>query len=139
VPLPFHPPPGQIVICDFDGFKEPEIVKRRPAIIVSPRLRGRDGLCSVLPISTTAPRRELPHHFQLTIEPALPAPYGEQQVWVKCDMVCTVGFHRMNLPWYKDSGGARQYVNQYVDPDDLLAIQRCMLGYLGFADLARYL
>ena len=79
------------------------------------------------------------HHFQLRIDPALPAPYPEQDVWVKCDMVYTVGYHRLNLPWYQDEHGKRQYVNQYVGEDDLVAIQRCMLAALGFQDLARYL
>ena len=79
------------------------------------------------------------HHFRLRIDPALPAPYPEQDVWVKCDMVYTVGFHRLNLPWHQDENGKRQYVNQYVSEDDLLAIRRCMLAALGFQELARYL
>lgn len=135
MPLPFHPPAGQIVICDFQGLKAPEIIKRRPAIVMSPRLRGRSGLCTVLPISTTAPRPEQPYHYNLTIDPPLPLPYAEPSVWVKCDMIYTVGFHRLNLPWYQDVGGQRQYLNQYVDPEDLAAIQRCMLTALGFPHL----
>lgn len=139
MPLPFNPPPGQIVICDFHGLKEPEIIKRRPAIVVSPRLRGRKELCSVLPISTTDPHEEMAHHFSLRIDPALPVPYPEQDVWVKCDMIYTVGYHRLNLPWWMDEAGKRNYVNQYVSEDDLLAIRRCMLAALGFQELAKYL
>lgn len=137
--LPFFPPPGQIVICDFDGLKEPEIVKRRPAIVISPRKRGGPQLCTVVPISTTDPVPELPHHYRLDIAPSLPPPYSEQSVWVKCDMIYTVGHHRLNLPFYKDASGRRQFVNQYVNQDDLEAIQRCVLTALGFHDLARFL
>ncbi|EMW0555515.1 type II toxin-antitoxin system PemK/MazF family toxin [Pseudomonas aeruginosa] len=139
MPLPFYPPPGQIVVCDFEGMKAPEIVKRRPAIVISPKLRGRKGLCTVVPISTTEPHREMEHHFRLRIEPALPNPYGAQDVWVKCDMVYTVCFERLNLPWGRDGSGKRQFVNQHVSADDLQAIQRCMLAALGFGELARYL
>lgn len=135
MPLPFHPPAGQIVICDFAGLKEPEIIKRRPAVVVSPRLRGRTGLVTVLPISTTAPRPEQSYHYSLLIDPMLPRPYEKQSVWVKCDMIYTVAFHRLNLPWYQDACGSRQYVNQYVSEDELKAIQRCMITALGFPEL----
>lgn len=137
--LPFNPNPGLIVICDFDGMKEPEMTKRRPAIVVSPRSRTRAGLCTILPISCTAPQPELAHHFRLTLDPTLPDPYPEPEVWVKCDMVYSVGYHRLNLPFYKDVAGNRQYINQFVAEDDLLAIRRCMLSSLGFAELAKFL
>jgi mRNA interferase MazF len=48
--LPYHPKQGTIVICDFKGFVSPEMVKRRPAVIVSPRLRKREGLCTIVPL-----------------------------------------------------------------------------------------
>lgn len=139
MPLPFHPPAGQILICDFEGLKEPEIVKRRPVVVVSPRRRRGQVICTVVPISTTPPIPELPHHFQLQIEPALPNPYSATNVWVKCDMIYTVAAHRLCLPWYRDAGGERRYVNQYVSDDDLQVIQRCLLSSLGFSELARYL
>src|SRR3546814_2449978 len=41
-----HPPTGTILTCNFDaGFKEPEMVKRRPVIVVSPKISIRAGLC----------------------------------------------------------------------------------------------
>jgi uncharacterized protein YifN (PemK superfamily) len=52
----FHPQRGTIVVCDFRGFEAPEMQKRRPVVVVSPRLRHRDNLCTVVPLSTTAPR-----------------------------------------------------------------------------------
>jgi len=51
--LLYHPKQGAIVICDFKGFVPPEMVKRRPAVIVSPRMRKREGLCTIVPLSTT--------------------------------------------------------------------------------------
>ena len=37
MPLKFSPYPGSILRCDFQGFKEPEMVKPRPVIIISTR------------------------------------------------------------------------------------------------------
>lgn len=139
MPLPFHPNQGLIVICDFEGMKAPEMVKRRPAIVLTPRRRGGDRLTTILPVSTTPPGIELEHHYNLFVDPALPQPYTNQNVWVKCDMVYTVSLDRLNLPWYKAEGGKRQYVTQYIEQDDLEAVQRCLLTYLGFKDLARFL
>ena len=46
--------PGTLLLCDYalGGFKEPEMVKRRPVIVISPRLRHRDHLCTVVPLSS---------------------------------------------------------------------------------------
>lgn len=132
MPLPFNPPPGRIVICDFAGMISPEMTKRRPAIVVSPRIRTRPNLCTIVPISTTAPASIQDHHFELNIHPPLPDPYPAPDVWVKCDMLYTVCYERLNLPWYKDEQGKRQFVNQDISADDLSAIRRCMLKALGF-------
>lgn len=36
--LRFHPKPGTILMCDFDtGFQVPEMVKKRPVIVLSPK------------------------------------------------------------------------------------------------------
>jgi hypothetical protein len=46
--LKFHPEPGTILIRDYTtGFREPEMVKRRPIVTISPRLKRRDGLITV--------------------------------------------------------------------------------------------
>ena len=45
---------GILLLCDYarGGFQPPEMVKRRPAIVISPRLPHRDGLCTVVPVSS---------------------------------------------------------------------------------------
>ncbi len=93
-----HPVPGTIVRVDLSkGFQVPEMVKRRPAIVLSPPIPGRSFLCTVVPLSTTAPNPILPHHMQITLNPALPAPYANPNMWVKGDIVLTVAFHRLRL------------------------------------------
>ena len=36
--IPYHPEIGTVVICDFNGYIPPEMVKRRPAIVISPKI-----------------------------------------------------------------------------------------------------
>lgn len=136
----FHPEQGTIVICDFEGFVAPEMVKRRPAVVVSPRLRKRDGLCTIVPLSTTPPREVAPYHFKLHVEPVLPKPYDANFHWVKADMLYTVSFSRLYLPWEnKDVDGNRNYDVRVIDMADLLKIQQCMLHGLGLTTLTAYL
>jgi mRNA interferase MazF len=96
--LKFHPEPGTILIRDYTtGFREPEMVKRRPVVTISPRLKRRDGLITVVPLSTTPPTPVCDHHCRLTIDPALPEPFDSPEMWVKADMLATVGFARLDL------------------------------------------
>ena len=107
--IKIHPEQGTIVVCDFEGFVSPEMIKRRPAIVISPRFRSRDRLCTVVPLSTTPPNPISPYHFKLHVIPVLPAPYNAGFHWVKADMVYTVSFQRLNLPFSgKDAAGRRQ-------------------------------
>lgn len=138
--LHIHPAAGTIVICDFSWFKEPEMVKRRPAIIISPRLRGRDNLCTVVPFSTTPPNRLMPYHYKLFTDPALPDPFPEPFHWLKCDMVYTVSFDRMFMPFIgKDTSGKRIYDTRVVSNIELAEIRKCVLHGLGLEALTLHL
>lgn len=136
----FHPEPGTIVICDFRGFVAPEMVKRRPAIVVSPRLRNRGRLCSIVPLSTTAPPTVAAYHFKLHVDPPLPAPYDSRFHWVKADMVYTVSFDRLDVMHAgKDASGKRIDDIRVIDKADFTKIQECILQGLGLSNLTAYL
>lgn len=138
--IKFHPVQGAIVVCDFDGFVPPEMVKRRPAIVVSPRLRKRGGLCTVVPLSTTPPDPICPYHFKLHVAPPLPSPYNADFHWVKADMVYTVAFSRLHFLFDgKDASGKRNYDVRVIDAADLLKIQTCILHGLGLPGLTSHL
>lgn len=138
--IQFHPEQGTIVICDFAGFVSPEMIKRRPAVVVSPRLRRRNGLCTVVPLSTTPPDPICPYHFKLHVTPVLPAPYNADFHWVKADMLYTVAFSRLHIPFDgKDALGKRNYDLRVIDAADLLKIQECILHGLGLLRLTSYL
>lgn len=99
MPIIFHPDPGQIFLCDFSYFKEPEMVKNnRPVIVLSSALKGRDKLLTVVPLSTVKPEPIRPYHYLLT-KKSMPmiGIFQERESWVKGDMLYTVGFHRLNL------------------------------------------
>lgn len=130
--LSFHPKQGTIVICDFVGLISPEMVKRRPVVIVSPRFRGRDQLCTVVPLSKTPPEPEMPYHYKLYVNPTLPAPYAAPYHWVKGDMLYTLSLARLDLPFDgKTSSGKRNYITRVISPIDLLSIQQCISKGLG--------
>ena len=63
--IQFYPQPGTILICDFAGFVEPEMVKRRPVIVIGPRLRNRGNLVNIVPLSTARPGEMCPYHYKL--------------------------------------------------------------------------
>ena len=135
MPLPFNPMPGTVVICDFSGFIVPEMVKRRPAIVVSPRLRGRTNLCTIVPLSTTPPDKEQNYHYLLELKPHLPRPFDVDSCWVKGDMLYTVSYDRLNLPHVKSVAGRRVYITRIISAEDLRNIRRCILFGLGLEAL----
>jgi hypothetical protein len=79
-----HPAVGALLICDFwPGFREPEMVKRRPVVVISPKIRARAGLCTVVALSTTKPTPIMPYHCEITPHPPLPLPWLPGPIWVK--------------------------------------------------------
>lgn len=97
--LQYHPKTGMILICNYNhnGFIHPEMTKRRPVIVVSPKFRHRTNLCTVVPLSTTPPVVPQQYHYLLKIDPLLPCPFDHPEAWVKCDMVSCVSFERLDL------------------------------------------
>lgn len=140
MPLHYHPAIGTVVICDYKGFVPPEMVKRRPAIVVSPNFKYRDDLCSVVPLSTTEPDVIMPYHCKLEWSNPLPPPYNSPFHWVKADMFATVSFSRLSLPHNgKDRYGKRQYITRTVSAADLKIIRQCILNAIDLSYLTTHL
>lgn len=97
MPLSIHPEVGTILVCNYSGFREPEMVKSRLAVVISPRLKRRNNLCTVVPLSTTDPQPVEEFHHLVTLPREVPGFEGLSK-WAKCDMLATVGFHRLQLP-----------------------------------------
>ena len=130
--LAFHPSPGTVVRIDLsDGFRPPEMVKRRPAIVLSPKIAQRDSLCTIVPLSTSEPRLVLPHHLKIQFSPPLPAPYSAPEMWLKGDIVLTVAFHRLRLLFQRFEDGRRVYDERVLDPAVFEQVRACVRSGLG--------
>jgi mRNA interferase MazF len=131
--IKFAPRQGTVVTVNFDGgFREPEMVKRRLAIVISPANKERGRLVTVVPLSTTAPQKVMPYHCQIDIPFDLPAYWGKITRWVKGDMVNAVSFDRVDLLCLgKDAQGQRIYQTQTLSVEMLTKVQGCVLRSLG--------
>jgi uncharacterized protein YifN (PemK superfamily) len=136
-----HPAPGTILVCDFNGtFKEPEMVKRRCVVVLSPRIQARARLCTVVCLSSTAPAHQQQYHCQLDIRPELPLPWDSNGIWVKGDMLYSVGFHRLNLIRAgKQRDGTRIYRMETLTAEQMKELKCCALRGLGMSVLTKHL
>ncbi|WP_294210216.1 type II toxin-antitoxin system PemK/MazF family toxin [uncultured Sphingomonas sp.] len=131
MPLPYHPKPGTIVICDYTtGFRPPEMIKRRLAITISPKLKRRNDLVTVVPLSATPPMPAEKWHVELHDD--VPEPWGPGPRWAKCDMVATVGYARLNLPHSRHAvTGARRYHQIEIDAVHVDLLRRAVAAAIG--------
>lgn len=91
--ITFFPKAGTVLVCDFRGNEPPEIVSIRPVVVISPNHLRRPGLCTVVPLSTTAPDPIRPYHCRIDVDPL----GGRTTViWAKCDLVTTVSLRRLD-------------------------------------------
>jgi mRNA interferase MazF len=125
--LQFHPKAGTLLICDFRGNIIPEIVKRRPVVVITPRLAHRDGLCTIVPLSSKPPRYPQPFHVQMSRD-YLPGDKGPDESWAKCDLVCSVSMKRLD----RVKAGPRKFIAPTISEADLAAIRTGVLASLGF-------
>jgi mRNA interferase MazF len=129
---------GTVLLCDYNrgGFHPPEMIKRRPAIVISPRLPYRDGLCTVVPLSSDDDGRTVDYVVRLEFKPPLPAPFSYEVAWAKCDMLATVGFDRLDLfHTERDQEGKRKYLHPKLAPADLERVKKGVLFALGMGNL----
>jgi mRNA interferase MazF len=136
-----HPHKGSILTCNFDeGFKVPEMVKNRPVVVISSKITSRKGLCTVVALSTTPPEQIMPYHCQIDISPPLPSTFKSNGIWVKGDMIYSVGFHRLDLILQgKYSSGKRNYYYNTLSDIQLKQVQACVLHGLSLSHLTKHL
>ncbi len=140
--LQFHPEPGTLLMCDFSsGFLEPEMVKKRPVIVVSPKMKRCSGLATVVPLSTVEPTYIEAFHVNLDNIYLPQTPYfQERSSWIKCDMIYRVGFHRLNLiQTGKNPQGKRLYFKDRLPAEVLRQVNEGILHSLNLGQLAQHL
>ncbi|GAF88414.1 unnamed protein product [marine sediment metagenome] len=139
--LKYHVPAGTVVLCEFNtGFRPPEMVKRRPAIVVSHRLAFRDRLCTVVPLGQSGPERDVVYQCQISLDRELPPPFAYKTFWAKADMFATVSLDRLDLfHTVRDHTGRRRYLQPKLNAKDLKQVRTCILHALGMEDLTVHL
>ena len=127
--LPYFPARGEVLVCYFDsGFQPPEMVKKRPVVVVSRKDSHQRKLCTVVPFSTTEPHPvEVWHHPLPHVQ--VPGLQAAGPMWAKCDMLATVSFDRLNKPYIRSRQG-RIFRTLILDASDMLAIEACLRAYL---------
>lgn len=141
--ISIHPRPGQLLMCDFSkGFSEPEMVKVRPVLVLTPSMDGRSGLVTVVGLSTEPPAPPRDFHCVLP-RSCLPqlGNFQSKDTWVKGDMVYSVGFHRLDLIKLgkRGPGGKREYFTQRLGRDRMREVYSCVLHGLSFGSLVAHL
>ena len=94
--ITFVPSAGDVLMCDFNGFKPPEMIKVRPVLILSPRSRRAvPDTYIVVSTSTTPPAPVEGWHYQL--KRGSYACFDQNvAIWAKCNMVTCVAAHRLD-------------------------------------------
>ena len=125
----FHPNPGTVLVCEISGLVEPEMVKTRPVIIVSPRNRLRSNLCTIVPLSTSKPETIMPWHVYLKLDVPLATNWPNTEVWAKCDMLYTFRLERLDR-LYTRIGNARKYYDRKISDEQLSCVKHCINLFL---------
>lgn len=120
--------------CDFAGHVAPEMIKRRPVVVLASHRRNA-RLVAVVPLSTTRPEPIEEHHFRLRQNPLPEASAAE--VWAKCDMVTVVSTERLDLvrTGRRLPGGKREYLVVRIGQDQFDEIRRGVASALGLTSL----
>src|SRR5438552_2089757 len=136
MPTPFQPKPRAVVYCDFAGYIPPEMVKRRPVVVLASHKRN-SKLVTVVPLSTTRPDPVEEHHYRLLQNP-LPDP-SVTEVWAKCDMVAVVSTERLELirTGRRLPSGKREYLAAKIVREQFDEIRRGVASALGLISLFR--
>jgi uncharacterized protein YifN (PemK superfamily) len=103
--LNYQPKPGSIVKCDFKGYVIPEIVKKRPVVVIHSH-KSNSKLVTVVPISATAPTKIDYYHYELdlTVETNIEPYLSTCPRWFKCDLVYVVSTDRMDRFKHRTTG-----------------------------------
>ena len=116
--------------CDFSGNVAPEMVKRRPVIVLKSHKRN-SKLVAVVPLSTTRPEPIEEYHHRLLQNPV--PDFCESEIWAKCDMVAVVSTERLDLirSGRRSSSGGREYLIPQIGQEQFDAIRRGVALALG--------
>lgn len=126
-------------MCDFGGFKAPEMIKSRPVLVLNTRPNGH-RLVTITCLSTTAPEKPQPHHMQLD-DNHLPRHkfFRGGTTWVKGDMIYTLSFDRLSYVSLGSDNGKRIYFQNRLGRETMKEVYSCVLHGLNLGALSQHL
>jgi uncharacterized protein YifN (PemK superfamily) len=116
-PVNFTPAAGMVLMCDFMGFRKPEIIKTRPVVVISERTRNY-STCIVAAISTVMPTDLRTIKVEI---PMLKYSFLKATSYVKCEIVNTVRNSRLFL--LRKNGAGIDSRLTMLEPADLAAVR----------------
>jgi len=119
------------------------VKKSRPVVVLTPPIKGRANLVTIVALSTKKPNIILPFHYQIP-KNSMPqlGRFQENETWLKGDMIYTMGFHRLNLVTLgkrNPQTGKRIYFNNRLGRAQMKEIYACVLHGLNLPGLVEHL
>jgi len=134
MPLKFPAPPGTILRCNFHTFKEPEMTKSRPVIVLSPLLQNHSRTTLlVAALSTTEPNPRHSYHLKVAF-PGQTLPKDLiRECWLKGDMVYSLCLSRLDFYHFDrdKSTGKRVYYKDRFSGETLFNIRKAIMYAIG--------
>lgn len=124
----YQPSERTVLMCDFTGFIEPEMVKTRPVVVVK-KHKSNPLLVTVVPLSATKPDPIQDYHYEFLHNPVPTAKVGDI-TWAKCDMVVTISLQRLDRFKMRENG-ARAWKWGEISEDEFAEIKKCIASALG--------
>lgn len=126
--ITFFPTEGTVLICDFSGgFRPPEMIEKRPCIVISPRNTNR-GTCVVVPISSQESRNVTAVTVPMTMAKY---PFLRKDGWAKCHAPATVSISRLSMMRDPNSGRGLHTDRTTIDAADLAAVRQGVARFVG--------
>lgn len=122
--LTYQPKPNTIIMCNFEGFISPEMVKNRPVLVLT-RNKKNPKLVTIVPISTTEPYEITNLHIEIV------GPIDGKKAWVKCDMVTTVCLERLDRLRIITTGQRCKWGTKTLDIDKFQEVKKGVANYIG--------
>lgn len=138
--LKYSPYVGQILMCDFHGMKEPEMVKNRPVIVIKSSRYG-PKLATVVCLSTAEPKPTLPHHMKIDNHHLPQVEFFQgKETWLKGDMIYTVSCERLDMiKLGRGENGKRRYFDQKLSREYMKHVYSCVLHGINLGTLSQHL
>ena len=128
MPLKYQPKAATVLMCDFSGFRMPEMIKVRPVVVLRKHTQNHQ-LVTIIPLSTTAPDHLAKHHDELPNY----LPGTALTCWAKCDMIYTVAIARLDRCQVKSQqGGGREFLTFTMKPEHFASVRTALGFSLGY-------